>query len=37
MKTLKINFVGYLTKVDKTWEPIEETSEILEEITEDKQ
>ncbi|KAF0752336.1 neurexin-4 [Aphis craccivora] len=27
---------GYLNKIDKTWEPIEETSEILEEITEDK-
>jgi len=30
-----INFIGYLNKVDKTWEPIEETSEIAEEITED--
>lgn len=29
-----INFTGYLNKVEKTWEPIEEKSEILEEITE---
>lgn len=29
--------IGYLNKVDKTWEPIEETSEMLEDISEDKQ
>lgn len=37
IKTIYINCIGYLNKIDKTWEPIEETSEILEEITEDKQ
>lgn len=31
-----INFIGYLNKVEKTWEPIEETSEISEEISEDR-
>lgn len=34
---MKINFIGYLNKADKTWEPIEESSEILEEIMEDRQ
>lgn len=29
--------IGYLNKVEKTWEPIEETSEMLEDISEDKQ
>lgn len=32
-----IDFIGYLNKVEKTWEPIEETSEILEEVTEGRQ